>query len=60
MRLQGDPSSSKGPAARFTGEMQVPPIPSGDLPHGDGPAVTWAEHVTDQEYREAARAAEKD
>jgi quercetin dioxygenase-like cupin family protein len=33
---------------------------SDTVPHGDGPAVTWVEHVTEQEYREAARAAEKE
>jgi len=33
---------------------------SDTVPHGDGPAVTWAEHVTDHEYHEAARTAEKE
>lgn len=31
---------------------------SDTVPHGDGPAVTWADHITEQEYREAAQAAE--
>lgn len=33
---------------------------SDTVPHGDRPAVTWAEHVTEQEYREAAQAAKKE
>lgn len=30
------------------------------VPHGEGPAVTWGEHVTEQEYQMAARAVEKE
>ena len=33
---------------------------SDTFPHGDGPAVIWAEHVTEQDYQAAARAAEKE
>lgn len=69
MRLLEQQPSSKGPAERFTGDMRVDPIPdqpmthlalSDTVPHGDRPAVTSAEHVTEQEYNEAAPAAEKE
>ncbi|MFB7844999.1 cupin domain-containing protein [Microbacterium sp. NPDC056052] len=33
---------------------------SDTVPHGDGPPVTWAEHVTERDYDAAVRAAEKE